>query len=98
METTHTMTTDINVADTVKNVLDSWTQTDRWFYLVIIILIAVIAVGLWFYSIYSIRATTKDFTEELAKQRSEFLSTMQEQNKLFTEAIYDIKIWRYTTN
>lgn len=86
----------VDVNEVVDITLEKWAKTERSFYLTTIILIAAVAVALGFYSIYSIRQTTKDFTAELSKQRTEFLSTMQEQNALFTEAIFDIKKWSYT--
>lgn len=87
----------IDVDKIIDTTLEKWAKTERSYYLTTIILIAVVAVCLGFYSIYSIRQTTKDFTAELSKQRTEFLDTMQEQNALFTEAIYDIKAWKYNT-
>lgn len=87
----------IDVDKVIDTTLEKWAKTERSYYLTTIILIAVVAVCLGFYSIYSIRQTTKDFTAELSKQRTEFLDTMQEQNALFTEAIYDIKAWKYNT-
>lgn len=87
----------IDVDKVIDTTLEKWAKTERSYYLTTIILIAVVAVCLGFYSIYSIRQTTKDFTAELSKQRTEFLDTMQEQNSLFTEAIYDIKAWKYNT-
>lgn len=86
----------IDINEAVDVMVDKWAKTERSYYLTTIILIAVVAVALWFYSIYSIRQTTKDFTEDLAEQRKEFLNTMEKQNALFTEAIYDIKIGKYT--
>lgn len=87
----------IDVDKVIDTTLEKWAKTERSYYLTTIILIAVVAVCLGFYSIYSIRQTTKDFTAEISKQRTEFLDTMQEQNALFTEAIYDIKAWKYNT-
>lgn len=81
----------IDVDKVIDTTLEKWAKTERSYYLTTIILIAVVAVCLGFYSIYSIRQTTKDFTAELSKQRTEFLSTMEKQNALFTEAIYDIR-------
>lgn len=86
----------IDVDKVIDTTLEKWAKTERSYYLTTIILIAVVAVCLGFYSIYSIRQTTKDFTQDLADQRKEFLSTMEKQNALFTEAIYDIKLGKYT--
>lgn len=92
-----TVVENIDVDKVIDTTLEKWAKTERSYYLTTIILIAVVAVCLGFFSIYSIRQTTKDFTAELSKQRTEFLDTMQEQNALFTEAIYDIKAWKYNT-
>lgn len=83
----------IDIDKVVDVTLEKGARTERSFYLTTIILIAAVAVWLGFYSIYSIRQTTKDFTAELSKQRTEFLSTMQEQNSIFTEAIFDLRAW-----
>lgn len=86
----------VDIDKVVDVTLEKWAKTERSYYLTTIILIAVVAVCLGFYSIYSIRETTRDFTAELSKQRTEFLNTMQEQNMIFTEAIFDIKAGKYT--
>lgn len=91
MENEMTAINPVDIDKVVDVTLEKGAKTERSYYLTTIILIAAVAVGLGFYSIYSIRQTTKDFTAELSRQRTEFLSTMQEQNAIFTEAIFDIK-------
>ena len=87
-ETTHQVTTDINVADTVWNILDACSTSERWFYLAAAVVLACISIGLAIYAINTIhniqrenaqvlQDIEKDFTAAIAEQRKDFLQHLK---------------------
>lgn len=85
MEGTHTITTDVNVADAVWNILDAWSSSDRWFYLAIAIIIALIAIGISVYAISVIRNIHKENSQTLKEIQKEFTDAIAEQRKDFLQ-------------
>ena len=85
METTHTVTTDVNVAETVGNILSSWSSSERWFYLAIAIIVSLIAIGLAIYAIRTIRNIHKENTDKLSEITKNFTDAIAEQRKDFLQ-------------
>lgn len=87
-ETTTSVNTDINVADTVWNILSAWSSSERWFYLAIAVIVASISIWLAIYAINTIhniqqenaqvlQSIEKDFTSAIAEQRKDFLQHLK---------------------
>lgn len=85
METTHTVTTDVNVADTVWNILNAWSTSDRWFYLAIAVIVSLIAIWLAIYAIRTIRNIHKENTDTLKEIEKDFTAAIAEQRKDFLQ-------------
>lgn len=85
METTHTVTTDVNVADTVWNILSAGSTSERWFYLAIAVIVSLIAIWLAIYAINTIRKIHKENTETLREIEKDFTSAIAEQRKDFLQ-------------
>jgi hypothetical protein len=85
METTHTVTTDVNVADTVWNILTAWSTSDRWFYLAIAVIVSLIAIGLAIYAISTIKKIHKENTDTLKDIERDFTAAIAEQRKDFLQ-------------
>lgn len=85
METTSAVTTDINVADTVWNILSAGSTSDRWFYLAIAVIVAMVAIGLAIYAIRTIRNIHKENTDKLSEITKNFTDAIAEQRKDFLQ-------------
>lgn len=85
MESTHTVTTDVNVADTVGNILSAWASSERWFYLAIAVIVSLIAIGLAIYAIRTIKNIHKENTDKLSEITKNFTDAIAEQRKDFLQ-------------
>lgn len=85
MESTHTISTDVNVADTVWNILNAWASSDRWFYLSIAVIIALIAIWISIYAISVIKNIHKENSQTLKEIQKEFTDAIAEQRKDFLQ-------------
>jgi len=85
MESAHTITTDVNVADTVWNILSAGSSSERWFYLAIAVIVALIAIWLAIYAIKTIRNIHKENTDKLSEITKNFTDAIAEQRKDFLQ-------------
>jgi len=85
METSHTVTTDVNVADTVWNILNAGSASERWFYLSIAVIVALIAIGLAIYAIKTIKTIHKENTDKISEITKNFTDAIEEQRKDFLQ-------------
>lgn len=85
MEETHTITTDVNVADTVWNILSAGSQTDRGFYLAIAVIVSLVAIGLAIYAINTIKKIHEENTKTIKEIEKEFTAAIAEQRKDFLQ-------------
>ena len=85
MESTHTITTDVNVADTVWNILSAGSTSERWFYLAIAVIVSLIAIWLAIYAIKTIKNIHKENTDKLSEITKNFTDAIAEQRKDFLQ-------------
>lgn len=85
MDSTHTITTDVNVADTVWNILTAGSDSERWFYLAIAVIVALIAIGLAIYAIKTIKTIHKENTDKISEITKNFTDAIAEQRKDFLQ-------------
>lgn len=85
MESTHTVTTDVNVADTVWNILSAGSNSERWFYLAIAVIVSLIAIWLAIYAISTIKKIHKENTDTLREIEKDFTAAIAEQRKDFLQ-------------
>lgn len=85
MEGTHTVTTDVNVADTVWNILSAGSSSERWFYLAIAVIVSLIAIWLAIYAIKTIKNIHKENTDKLSEITRNFTDAIAEQRKDFLQ-------------
>lgn len=79
------ITTDINVADTVWNVLSAWSSSERGFYLAIAVIVALIAIWLAIYAIKTIKTIHKENTDKISEITKNFTDAIAEQRKDFLQ-------------
>lgn len=83
-----TVTTDINVADTVWNVLNAWSSSERGFYIAAAVIVSLVSIALAIYAINTIhriqqenvqalQSIEKDFTAAISEQRKDFLQHLR---------------------
>lgn len=84
-ETTHTVNTDINVADTVWNILTAGSTSERWFYLSVAVVVALISIWLAIYAINTIHKIQQENTMALQEIQKEFTAAIAEQRKDFLQ-------------